>query len=452
MGPDTPLRDLIPDGFLETIIRVGLDSEEAPPEVEFAWPRGGANQRHFLVSVSRGGPSDETAMVAFFEVTEWKRRQHERMEASRLVSLGDAVAGVAHEINNPLAAIMGLSQLALRQALDARVRRDLERVLEQAKKAAEVVASLQLFGGVVRPVRRRIDIVRVLERALDTKRGWFRASDMAITTMIASRELLVDGDAHQLEQVFINIVTNAQQAMAEGGGGTLTIEAGADGDRVLLSFIDDGPGIDGRDLPRIFDPFFTTREVGEGSGLGLSMAYRIINEHGGSIRADSAPGGRGARFVIELSRAKGPSPESPEEPAVRGGRPEGMRVLVVEDEELVADVIARAIGYDGHRVDVAASGSEVVGRGDLDLYDLILMDMKMPGVDGAGLYEYLRGVRGDLTSRIVIVTGDTASIETQEFIQRTGSPVLAKPFTLEELMEVVRQFGSRAAPGTEGRR
>ena len=230
-------------------------------------------------------------LVAFYEVTEWKRRQHQAMEAGRLASLGEMVAGITHEINNPLAAIMGLSQLALRRDLDPAMRKDLESVLAEARTAAEVVANLRVFGGVVRPRKERVDVMLVLQKVLDMKSDWFRAHSASISTRGGRQPLLVDGDAHQLEQLIINIITNAQQALAEmNRPGILDIEAEAVGDAVVLSFSNNGPEIESRYLPRLFDPFFTTRDVGQGTGLGLSMCHRIAREHGGTIRAESAPG------------------------------------------------------------------------------------------------------------------------------------------------------------------
>ena len=330
--PGTPLMELIPDKVLEIIVRLGSESEEFLPNAEFAWP-GGTGQRDFLVSVSSAVPPAETVVVVFHEVTEWKQRQHKLIEDSRMASLGTMVAGIAHEINNPLAGIMGLSQLVLNNELDSSVRKDLESILGQAKKASEVVANLRIFAGVHKPRKQLINLVPVLQRVLDMKSDWFRASGVTISTRIGQHSYMVEGDAHQLEQVFVNIVTNAQQAILEGGvGKTLSVELGQVGHVVRLTFSDDGPGIDGQDLPKIFEPFFTTREVGKGTGLGLSMCLRIVHEHDGTIRAESKPG-KGATFTVDLPAARDLAPSMIGEQdlstyAITGG----MKVLIVDDE------------------------------------------------------------------------------------------------------------------------
>jgi CheY-like chemotaxis protein/anti-sigma regulatory factor (Ser/Thr protein kinase) len=307
------------------------------------------------------------------------------------------------------------------------------------------VLHLRLFGGVIRPVRKRIDILQILQEVLDMKVDWFRAHDMGLAASIGRGNVMVDGDRNQLEQVFTNIITNAQEAMADSSGGkALSIEALEEGDTVRISFSDVGPGIASEHLGRVFDPFFTTKEIGEGKGLGLSMCHRIVQEHMGSIRMESVLG-EGTTVVVELPVAQ-QAPEDSVGDREADSSPDGagLRILVVDDEPAIAGFLSRALSDQGHVVDLAASGLEVVGRTDLDIYDLLLLDMKMPGIGGAELFENLRQLPGDIISRVVFVTGDTASITTQEFIERTGNPVLAKPFTLEQLTETVSRYEARS--------
>ena len=246
-----------------------------------------------------------------------------------------------------------------------------------------MVANLLLLGRVIRPNKARIDIVSVLRKVLDTKSDWFRASGMGLSATFGRHRIMVEGDEHQLEQVFVNLITNAQQAMSEGSvGETLAVEVGLVDDKAHLSFSDNGPGIESQDLPRIFDPFFSTREVGKGSGLGLSTCYQVISQHGGSIRAESVAG-QGATITIELPVAEGPPYEATQQGFEAADAPSaGMGVLVVDDEQMVAEVIERTLSRQGYLVDIATGGSEVVSRTDLDSYDLILLDMKMPGLGG----------------------------------------------------------------------
>ena len=440
IGRDQSLPEVLPDKLLESLVRLCLESDDPIDDAEFSWPSSGPDRRHFLVSVVPSDQSAGTVIAGFYDVTEWKRLQKQVFEANRLKALGEAVAGIAHEINNPLAAIMGVSQLVLRRELDPSLRAELDTVLAQAKRAAEVVANLRVFGGVARPAHDRIDIVSLLRKVLDMKADWFRATGAALSTGIGQHAIMVNGDEHQLEQVFLNVITNAQQAVSEGDRAkALRIEVSAKGGMAHLEFADDGHGIASEDLPRVFDPFFTTREVGKGSGLGLSMCHRIVHQHGGTINIDSVAG-KGATVTIEL-------PAAPSLPPLEGGgveaveaRTRSLRVLVVDDEPAIGGFLKRTLTDHGHTVDYASSGFEVVDRTDLDTYDLLLLDMKMPGIDGAELFDHLRHLPGDIASKVLFLTGDPANIATQEFIERTGSPVLGKPFTLEQLLDTVDRF------------
>ena len=370
--------------------------------------------------------------------------QFQVMEASRLVSIGEMAAGVAHEINNPLAAVMGFAQLVLRRDVDSSVQRDVERVLAEAKRASKIIANLQSFARRYKPKKDPVVMSRVLQKVLDFRAYELQVNNIEVINKFDSDTPRVMGDKHQLEQVILNIVTNAEQFMFEAnGGGRLTVEIGKIKSKVRVSIGDDGPGIERKNLPKIFDPFFTTKEVGGGSGLGLSVCYGIVHEHDGIIRVDSSPG-QGATFIIDLPAAQESSSVSGTLEVSDSGRSLGpMNILVVDDEPAIVEFVSRALSEYGHTVHVARGGGEAIEMQGLTAYDLIILDMKMPGVGGAILFEHIRGLSEEMSSKILFITGDTTNPVTGDFINNTGNPVLTKPFALEDLISAVRQFSIR---------
>ena len=241
-------------------------------------------------------------------------------------------------------------------------------------------------------------------------------------------------DFHQLQQVLLNIITNAEQAMLVAHGrGRLRIATGRNAGRIELRVQDDGPGIPPEHMGRIFDPFFTTKPVGQGTGLGLSICHGIVNDHGGRLWAESLPG-EGATFTLELPileaepAAEAPGGAAPRAPAAAGGH-----ILVVEDEAAIQDLLVEILSHEGHRVDTASSGTGALAKLEKGEYDLIISDLKMPGMGGAELYERLREKRPDLAARVIFTSGDTVSPETHAFLDRTGSVAILKPFKIDEL-------------------
>ncbi len=432
------ITDVVPDERMDAIVRQGLVSDEAVREIEFSCAIGGGEERQFLVGVSRLHGQVEGLLVTFDEITEWKRRQLQVMEASRLVSVGEMAAGIAHEINNPLAAVMGFAQLVLRRELEPSVRQDLEKILAEAQRASKIVANLQSFARRHKPRKQYTDLVATLRRILEFRSYEFRVSNIQAVLNVADNVPSTMADEHQMEQVFLNIITNAEQFMTDAhGGGQLTVDVARAGDRLCISFSDNGPGIAPEHLAKIFDPFFTTKDVGRGTGLGLSICYGIVHEHGGTIRAESKPG-QGATFILELPIIGPPPGQEVSAPLTRA--PRRLRALVVDDEPAVSELLARFLAEDGHVVDIATSGDEVITRSDLGKYDVILLDVKMPGVKGTQIFDYIRQLPGNAASRVLFVTGDTTDMTTQDFIAATGSPMLAKPFTLEELRASVQRI------------
>ena len=237
-------------------------------------------------------------------------------------------------------------------------------------------------------------------------------------------------DEHQLIQVIMNVLTNAEQAMSKYQGlGQLIVRTSHTADRVRLSISDNGPGIPQESLDQIFEPFFTTKEVGVGTGLGLSICHGIIQQHGGDIWAESVPG-QGTTIHMELpitsplEEERGPSPTK--------------HILVVDDEPHIRDLLARSLVRERYTVDLAENGEEAWRKVQGIWYDCIIMDLKMPGMSGPELFQHIKETNQELADRVIFITGDLVSPETLEFIIITGNLALTKPFDLEEIRMHIR--------------
>ena len=362
----------------------------------------------------------------------------------RLSVLGELVSGVAHELNNPLTTILGYAQL-LPSLEGEDFRRAIQTIEQEAQRAGRIVRNLLYFSRQHRPRVEPIDLNGVLGRVVEVRRYNLEANNIHLATQFGVVPELL-GDQYQLEQVFLNLVNNAQQALSPGGG-TITITSERTGDVARVTVRDTGPGVPDELVQRIFEPFFTTREVGEGSGLGLSIAYGIVQSHGGRLLAQRAPGG-GAEFIVELPlppRAPVPEPAATPAPAERGA---GERVLVVEDEAAVRSLISTVLGTSGYAVRAAESGDEAVRALEESTYDLVISDLRMPGLDGEGLYEQVQQRWPHLQRRLLFISGD---IEADRFAARLREHdvrYLEKPFSAARLLATVRELLDAAASPT----
>jgi len=240
--------------------------------------------------------------VAELESLETKQRRAEEqlLITDRLASIGELASGIAHELNNPLTGVIGFSQLLLSRELPDEIREDIKVVYSEAKRAADVMKNLLIFARKHSPLRQLVNINSVIEKVLTLRAYEHKVENIQVVVHLAPDLPLIMADYFQLQQVFLNIIINAEHFMLEAHQrGTLTITTRCIGNTVRASFTDDGPGIAKEDLVHLFDPFFTTKEVGEGTGLGLSICHGIVTEHGGLIYAESEPG-KGANFVVEL--------------------------------------------------------------------------------------------------------------------------------------------------------
>jgi CheY-like chemotaxis protein len=251
-------------------------------------------------------------------------------------------------------------------------------------------------------------------------------------------------DANQIQQVFLNVVINAEQAMKDVDSGVLRIATKKSGPSLTVSFEDSGPGMSKETVRRIFDPFFTTKDAGEGTGLGLTISYGIIEDHGGRIWAESEPR-RGTRFHIELPVVSGVASQ---QPAQNGGHAPAAavvrrRILIVDDEPSIQELLTGFLKMDGHDVAIAHNGREALDRIGREPFDVVISDIKMPVMGGPELYKALSDGDNPLARRVIFITGDTVAPETRRFLQGVDNAVLPKPFHLSAIRESVAATLSR---------
>ncbi len=390
--------------------------------------------------------------------------QAKLLQTEKLAALGQMVTGIAHELSNPLTSILGYSQrLLVRKDLAGRAE-EARQIYEEAERASTILRQLLLSAREARPERKRVSLNQVVLRAMELQRFGSAAEKIRIELDLDPTLPFITGDSGQLQQVLMNLIGNARQAIVlEGTAGTIRLRTARNGDsRIHLQVIDDGPGIPQTILARIFDPFFTTKPAGVGTGLGLAIVLSVVREHGGQVSVSSPPEG-GTVFTVALPAAAESSIEpvrpsrDSDEPllavsrasAVLRNRPHalpqralrsnhrGTRVLVVEDEPTVARLIADVLEDEGLHVDVLLDGREALDRAAREPFDLVICDMKMPGLDGQNFYRSLARSRNPLQERFLFVTGDVIAQQTQEFLERNRLPHVAKPFRVEELTEIV---------------
>lgn len=371
------------------------------------------------------------------EAEEEVARQREALyQSEKMAALGSLLAGVAHELNNPLAVVATQAGLMLETATDPAMLGRAERIGAAAERCAGIVRSFLAIARQKSPSRRALRLVDVVQGAIAITAYGLRSNGIEVEVAVPCDLPPVWGDDDQLGQVMMNLVVNAQQALQDRPGPRrLRIAAAEAADGLRLTVADSGPGVPPEIRSRIFDPFFTTKPVGAGTGVGLSLSRGIVEAHGGSIALEDAPGG-GACFVLMLPRAASPA-DAAASPVPEPSAAAAWRILVVDDEPEIADALTEILAPLAARIDIAADGAEALRRVDAADYDLVISDLRMPELDGPNLFRALRDRRPRFAGRIVFVTGDTMTGSLDGFLKETGLPVLEKPFTPAEARRLV---------------
>jgi signal transduction histidine kinase/ActR/RegA family two-component response regulator len=393
------------------------------------------------------------------DVTGERQIQAKLIQTEKMAALGQLVSGIAHELNNPLTAIMGYAQLLLGHGLMPAQLAEANHVYQEAERARRIVKNLLYFARENRPERSVVDLNEIVERTLALRSYELRVKNIAIDFDLADDLPKTMADPFQLQQVVLNLVINSEQSLLEGRGrGNIWIrtsrtfagntQTGAG--RILLEISDDGPGIAPEIASRIFDPFFTTKPSGVGTGLGLSIVYGIVHQHSGEVTFENQPG-NGVKFLVEIPvvpvRAEEAITLSSSYPTHTRAAIAG-RILVVEDEPIVAQLIVDVLREEGHQTEAVLDSQEGLTRISRNEYDLIVCDLRMPRVDGPAFYDALVRAGSSAYQRILFVTGDTLAPRTLDFLEPNGLPYLAKPFLVEELKLAVNRLLGQAREGT----
>ena len=384
------------------------------------------------ISITYSTPQkDEEVLCLIRDVTDQKMLQEQLIQSEKMSAIGQLVSGVAHELNNPLAGISAFAQLLLAEKrFPPDQRTAAETIYSEARRASRIVQNLLTFARQHKAEKGPTAINQVLDDTLE-----LRGYELRVRGIDVRREYdesLPDtmADAHQLQQVFLNLITNAEQAMEQRDGHhhRLTVRTRRSGEAIRIEVEDTGAGIPANLIERIFNPFFTTKPTGSGTGLGLSISLGIVREHEGKIWAENAQQG-GARFLVELPvsqpRASG---EHAAMPHVQPMGNDTLRVLVVDDEASVRVSLQRYLAGKGHQVETTASGEDALVRLQGSKYDAVILDMRMPDLSGEQIYERLRSNDPSHAERVIFTTGDLVNEQMRRFLDGTGRPCVPKPF------------------------
>ncbi len=405
-----------------------------------------SNEENLLVAISRQ-LATTIEKVRLYEETcrayeDLRKTQEQLLQSEKMSAVGQLIAGVAHELNNPLTAILGYAQLLESEGLNTRAQDYVGKLFKQAQRTHRVVQNLLSFARQRTPQRDEVDVRKVLDETLTLRDYDLKINNIQVEREAPGEPAMVVADPHQLEQVFLNIINNSVDAILETGRkGKLKIRVQCQGGQVCTQFSDDGPGL--KDPKRIFDPFYTTKGVGKGTGLGLSICYGIVKEHGGDITANNGPDG-GAVIEVKLPAAVTAHVEAEPAKAVlrlHEGAVHG-RVLLVEEEEAVLEFERDVLAGAGATVVTAKTSHDVKIRLLSEAYEAVIMSGKMPGDWNAKeFYTWLKENCPGMTGHVLFTfSNGVEQGDSRAFLQENDIPYLVKPFEVAELIAQARKL------------
>lgn len=408
-------------------------------EVEFRKADG----QHIWVSLTSSlieYQGEEMIVASAYDLTERRaveaemaRHREALYQSEKLSALGSLLAGVAHELNNPLSVVVGHAQLLKETASEPRTVERATKIGNAADRCSRIVKSFLAMARQRPPERRAVDLSDIIQATLDVTGYSLRTANIDVSVEVDPEVPAIWADPDQLNQVVTNLIVNAQQAMMEvEGPRKLTVKACYDEHReqVVLTLTDTGPGVPAELRSRIFEPFFTTKEIGEGTGIGLSVSHRIIESHDGHIQLDGNQD-QGATFTVSLPATRSedtPKPRRQEPARDQSGR--SAKILIIDDEPDVAQMLGDILAAEGYQVETADSGEKALTLIARDSFDVILSDVRMPRLDGPSLYATLERQDPSLLKRTAFVSGDTLSPSAPRLPRKGPSALHRKAFHL----------------------
>jgi signal transduction histidine kinase/CheY-like chemotaxis protein len=418
----------------------GLQNIHTVPQHELEMPGRGTYELETV-------PLNEQGMKIVYatEMTNEVLLRRQVVHLEKMAAIGRLVSGVAHELNNPLAGILGYAQLVARSELDPATRRMTEVILAQAERAGKIVQNFLSLAAKTDPKRVSFDLNETIRTVIQLREYQENVDDIVITADLSEDLPHAWGDSHQIEQVLLNLIVNAEDAIADAQRrpGSIHIKTAVEGGRIHTTITDNGSGIHARDMSRIFDAFFTTKEKQRGTGLGLSICADIVKDHDGELYAWSTYGS-GSTFTVEMPVRK--AVEQEEMPPLRTSQGQllrGKHVLVIDDEVHITELIFDVLARQGARIDLANSGMDALSQIKKKDYDVIICDQRMPGISGQRLYRLVESLNPEMRHRFLFVTGDVVNAQTKRFFTQAGVRYIRKPFRIQELVDGIEGMLSR---------
>jgi len=372
-----------------------------------------------------------------------KSTQDQLVQTEKLSAIGKFVAGVAHELNNPLTGVIGFSEMLQDTGINEHQQNYLNRIIDSAERCHRIVQSLLSFSRRRRPERTSVNINQLIESTVEIFKYELPVNNIEVTSDFGSDLPALLIDPHQIQLVFLNILNNARQAIElRQTRGVIHIITELIEGHVRISFCDNGPGIPTENLLQIFDPFFTTKSVGEGTGLGLSLSYGIIREHDGTIIAKNN-NGKGVTFIIDLPvvsiKAEHEAVKTMPAAMVKMEQASANKILVIDDEENILELIKEALAVYGYNVETVCDGESAMRAVNNQSYDLIICDWKIPGIGGQSIYERLREMNPRALEKFFFITGDILGENAEKFLRVEKKICLFKPFSIEQFRTTVQE-------------
>jgi two-component system NtrC family sensor kinase len=433
--PGRPWIGLLPPTWSDPVARA-IAEPSSPVEI-----RAG-DRTLLLIAIPMAEPG--SAVLVFEDQTDRRRLQEQLIQSEKMSAIGQLIAGVAHDLNNPLASVVGFSDfLAEAGEIPPSLQEPLQVIRQEAERAATIVKNLLSFARRQEGERTPMPVRALLDSTLALLRNQLMAHKVEATLEVEPGLPDIEVSANQIKQVFVNIINNACQAIAsDAPSGRIWITAKRAHDGVAVSVTDSGPGMPEEIASRVFEPFFTTKPEGAGTGLGLSISQGIVKEHGGRITLETPPGG-GATFTVELPLRADVARAETAPPQATDARQ--LSILVVDDEPHILHYMRATLESWGHTVEVASDGTYALERALAGTFDVIICDLRMPHLSGREMYTKLARQDPRVAERIIFATGDTVRGDTLQFLERLGRPYLRKPFTLAELRAALGHAGKQPA-------